>query len=105
MAASAAVVAVCVATLTVTALVSGLPLSVHHKRTFDSEYSTTPVDGVLRDRDAIDDLDAVTCPAGLTVSTRYVFECTVVGVGPRRSVTVTITDADTGAIEVSDPVG
>jgi len=68
-AASAVVVAACVATLTVTIMTSGLPLVVRHETTYDSGHITERVTDILRDRGAIDDVDSVLCQSGMTVST------------------------------------
>ncbi|WP_447006705.1 DUF4333 domain-containing protein [Saccharothrix isguenensis] len=101
---SAVVVAVCVLVLTVRAMTSGLPLTVHQQMTFDSEELGKRVHGALAESGGLGgSSDSMSCPENVAIKEGTVFGCSVRHNGRFKTVRVVVVDAESGAIEVGSP--
>jgi hypothetical protein len=101
-AASALVVAVSVAFLTVRFMISGFPVYVQHETTRDTSYFTPEVTEALRDRGRESNLTNVDCSSEEKVKTGMAFRCAVEVDGSDYTVRVMVLNADTGEVEVGD---
>lgn len=98
---SALVVAVCAVVVTTRVMVSGLPLVVEQQKVYDSGDLTRRVNKVLSERGGLGSW-SIECPSGVTMRAGVTFRCDVEVNGEARTVPVTVTDTDSGELEVGD---
>ena len=102
-AASAVVVAVSIAFLTVRFMFSGFPVYVQHETTRDTSYFAPQVIEALRGRNVSQsDLATVDCSSEDKVKTGMAFRCTARVDSADYSVRVMVLDVETGEIEVGE---
>jgi hypothetical protein len=102
-AASAVLVAVSVAFLTVRFMISGFPVYVQHETTRDTSYFAPQVIEALRERSGPERSPTnVDCSSDEKVKTGMAFRCKVGVDSSDYTVRVMVLDADTGEVEVGD---